>query len=109
MTASNRQITVHLRYHHEDDSWWAESEQLPGLFAGGDTLDDAKELARGAVRDELGEDVSIFDWMPVPVALEPTISASRGSSARRETFDVWVGPDKPLSSEWLSPKDHSPA
>lgn len=95
MTASEKPTTVHLTYHLEDDSWWAESDQLPGLFAGGDTLDEAKELAKQAVRDELGEDVAIIDWMPMPAELEPI--ASRG-----------MGPPTPVISGWPS-ADSSPS
>lgn len=78
MTASEIPNIVHLTYELEDGSWSAGSEQMPSLFAGGDTLDDAKALARQAVRDEFGEDVTIIDWLPVPAELEPTV-ASRGA------------------------------
>jgi hypothetical protein len=78
MTASNLPNIVHLTYEFEGGSWFAESEQMPSLFAGGDSLDDAKGLARQAVRDEFGKTVSVFDWVPVPGELEPVV-ASRGS------------------------------
>lgn len=79
MNASETPKVVHLTYEFEEDSWSAESEQMPSLFAGGDTLDDAKALARQAVRDEFGESVTIFDWLPVPAELEPIV-ASKGTN-----------------------------
>ena len=30
----------HVKVHFEDDSYWAEIEELPGCFAAGDTLDE---------------------------------------------------------------------
>lgn len=36
MTASSKPATVILTFHQEDVSWWADSPQMPGLFAGGD-------------------------------------------------------------------------
>lgn len=79
MNASKKPNIVHLTYEYEEGSWSAESEQMPSLFAGGDTLDDAKTLARQAVRDEFGEGVTIIDWLPVPAELEPIV-ASKGAS-----------------------------
>lgn len=91
MTASEKPTTVHLAYHLEDDSWWAESDQVPGLFAGGDTLDEAKELAKQAVRDELGEDVAIIDWMPMPAELE--LIASKGTEPQTPVISGWSSSD----------------
>lgn len=87
MTASNKSKTVHLTYHHEDGSWWAESHQLPGLFAGGDSLDEAKTLARQVVADEIGRDVTLAEWMPVPAALERFIGASDATHAPTSKTD----------------------
>jgi predicted RNase H-like HicB family nuclease len=81
MTASNRSRTVHLTYNHEEGSWWAESEQLPGLFAGGDSLDEAKELTRQVIREELGADVTTIEWVPMPSTLERTLVGSPGEES----------------------------
>ena len=85
MTASEQPRMVHLAYNYEDGSWWAESAEMPSLFAGGESLDDAKELAKQAVRDEFGEDISVIDWMPAPAELEPII-ASKGTGVQQGAF-----------------------
>lgn len=82
MTASNRSKTVHLTYSHEEGSWWAESEQVPGLFAGGDSLDEAKELTRQVVREEVGNDVTLIEWVPMPSKLERCLTGSPGEESR---------------------------
>lgn len=75
MTASDIPKVVHLVYSCEDGSWAVESEQMPSLFAGGDSFEDAKALAHQAVHDELGDALTVFDWPPVPGELEPIISS----------------------------------
>jgi hypothetical protein len=75
MTASDTPKVVHLVYSCEDNSWAVESEQMPSLFAGGDSFEEAKALAHQAVHDELGDALTIFDWPPVPGELEPIISS----------------------------------
>lgn len=105
MTASNRQTTVHLTYHQEDGSWWAESEQLPGLFAGGDSLEDAKTLARQVVADEFGDEVTLAEWMPVPNAFEKFLArppgedaVSSGGEPGPETLKSWPSDEDPAQS-----------
>lgn len=84
MTASDIPKVVHLVYSCEDGSWAVESEQMPSLFAGGDSFSDAKSLAHQAVHDELGDEMAVFDWLPVPAEFEPVITsrASRAVEAR---------------------------
>jgi predicted RNase H-like HicB family nuclease len=108
MTASERPKIVHLTYQLQDGSWWAESEDLPGLFAGGDSLDDAKQLARQVVREEIGDDVTIFDWMPAPAELEPIV-ASKGARAREAVHPTMTGPKDAVNplGEWLLPPTHA--
>jgi predicted RNase H-like HicB family nuclease len=104
MTASEIPSIVHLTYELEDGSWSAESEQMPSLFAGGDSLDDAKALARQAVRDEFGEGVTIFDWLPVPAELEPIV-ASKGANQQAPTMG-WPDSATP-AHEWSLPRADS--
>jgi len=40
---------VLVRYHHEDGSWWAESDQLPGFSAAAGTFDELDVLVREGV------------------------------------------------------------
>jgi predicted RNase H-like HicB family nuclease len=102
MTASEKPTIVHLTYGHEEGSWWAESEQLPSLFAGGDSLDEAKELAKQAVREEFGDEVSIVDWMPAPTELEAVV-ASEGTVSRRTDAHDWERGSGP-ALDWLAPE-----
>jgi hypothetical protein len=105
MTPSDIPNIVHLTYELEDGSWSAESEQMPSLFAGGDSLDDAKALARQAVRDEFGERVTVFDWLPVPAELEPTV-ASKGDRASK-AFDAPTSGEPGVGTpahDWSLPK-----
>lgn len=39
--------TIVIKYHHEDDAWWAESDDLPGYSAAAETL----PLLRDRVRE----------------------------------------------------------
>lgn len=108
MTASSKPKTVILTFHHEGDSWWADSDQMPSLFAGGDKLEDAKELARQAVVDEYGDEVLIADWMPAPSGLAAIIGypyegspASEGEQATPGTVKSW--PDEEGPSKGIEP------
>jgi hypothetical protein len=101
MTASNRPKTVILTFHHEEGSWWADSHQMPSLFAGGDNLDDAKGLARQAVVDEFGDEVLIAEWMPAPDGLASIVgypneeSASEGESSEIGDIKSWPEEEDP--------------
>lgn len=96
---------MQITYHHEDGSWWAESHDLPGLFAGGDSLEEAKELARQVVSDELGDDVLVFEWMPVPDPFAAVVS--EGASGRLDVAGV-PSPESEISPHWDTP-DSTPA
>lgn len=41
---------VHLVYHREDGTWWADSKDMPGFSAAGDTFTEVRKLAREGVR-----------------------------------------------------------
>jgi hypothetical protein len=91
---------VIVRYHYEDGSWWADSQDLPSLFAGGDSLEEARELVRQVVDDELGADTTIVAWMPVPEPLAQVVSVggagSKEFSWSGRTPELWeiLGGDK---------------
>lgn len=36
---------VRIRYHHEPEGWWADSPDLPGFSAAGETFDEVREMA----------------------------------------------------------------
>ena len=42
-------MTVRVRYHREDASWWAESADLAGWTAAASTLSELRSLVREAV------------------------------------------------------------
>lgn len=37
---------VKITYHKEDGAWWAESDDMPGFSAAGDTFAETRKLAR---------------------------------------------------------------
>jgi predicted RNase H-like HicB family nuclease len=51
--------TVTLVYHREAEGWWAESPEIKGFVAGGDTLAEARAMAEEGVRFYLDEPVEI--------------------------------------------------
>jgi hypothetical protein len=106
MTASDIPKVIHLVYSYENGSWAVESDQMPSLFAGGDSWEDAKALAHQAVHDELGDALTIFDWLPVPHELESVIASKPANDAAEpetkrpaETAEPfsWTGPTPALS------------
>lgn len=36
---------VRIRYHHEPEGWWADSPDLPGFSAAGETFDEVRAMA----------------------------------------------------------------
>ncbi len=40
---------VRIRYHQEPEGWWADSPDLPGFSAAGETLEEVRELASAGV------------------------------------------------------------
>ncbi len=63
--------TVRVEYHREGDHWWADSIDVPGWVAGGDSLHEARELVREGLPFLLQQDdVEILEshgGMPVVV------------------------------------------
>ena len=43
------QRAIHVDVHHEDGSYWAEVQELPGCFASGDTVAELIESVEEAV------------------------------------------------------------
>jgi predicted RNase H-like HicB family nuclease len=50
---------VLVAYHHESDGWWAESPDVPGWTAAGESFDEVRDLAREGLAFFLEEEVSI--------------------------------------------------
>lgn len=57
-------VEITVEYHEEDGLWWAESEQVSGWVAGGDTREQARERVREGLRFIHGEDVIIDERFP---------------------------------------------
>jgi predicted RNase H-like HicB family nuclease len=59
---------VRVIYHHEDHAWWAESPDVDGWSAAGDTFDEVRQLAEGGVRFALDrDDVVVEHYVPASV------------------------------------------
>lgn len=46
---SQQQFEYRVLVHHEDDSYWAEVEDLPGCFVSGDSMDEIFEALPEAI------------------------------------------------------------
>lgn len=75
-------VTFTVTVHHEDGSYWAEVEELPGCFAAGDTEDELQESLVEAVGLYLSE-------LEGPVRVEVTRQTTL-DDVRREALDLAV-------------------
>lgn len=76
MNSSEYRKTVFLNVDFEDDVWCVTSPTLPSLFAGGESLEEARSNARQVVAEELGTSVSVVEWLPVPYELRAVVGRS---------------------------------
>ena len=51
--------TVRVIYHHEADGWWAESPEVEGWSAAGETYTEVVKLAEEGVPFALGHDAKL--------------------------------------------------
>lgn len=58
--------TVRVIYHHEGDGWWAESPDVEGWSAAGDTYAEVAKLAGERIPFALGRDDAVLEHF-VPV------------------------------------------
>jgi predicted RNase H-like HicB family nuclease len=89
--ATLRRVTIN--YHHEDGSWWAESNDAPGWIAAGETFDEVRQLAREGIRFFLDEDVLVTeagDSAPIApsTSLAGAVSVSHVKARLIEKFGV---------------------
>lgn len=56
--------TIRVIYHHEDGCWWAESPDIKGWFAAGDTFSEIVKLAEEGVPFALGHDAALEHHAP---------------------------------------------
>ncbi len=52
---------IRVTYHHEDGAWWADSPDLDGWVAGGDTLAEARVQAREGIKFFVGPHVEVLE------------------------------------------------
>ena len=55
---------VRVIYHHEDDCWWAESPDIAGWSAAGDTYPEVRQLAIEGVPFALGREAQLEHYVP---------------------------------------------
>jgi predicted RNase H-like HicB family nuclease len=59
--------TIRVIHVGDDVSWGFTSPDVPGLFGGGETFEEAREMAEGAVRFTLEtDDVTVEHYVPEP-------------------------------------------
>lgn len=69
---------VKMRYHHEGSTWWAESPDLAGFTAAGDSFEEVRRAAHEGVgfyfEEELEEGISyvLFDVASPPLPADFT-------------------------------------
>lgn len=54
-------IQVRVVYHFEDGSWWADSEDAPGYYAGAATLEQLRERVREGLEFHFEDSVEVTD------------------------------------------------
>jgi predicted RNase H-like HicB family nuclease len=56
--------TVRVIYHHEPEGWWADSPDVEGWSAAGDTYAEVRRLASEGVPFALGRDAALEHVAP---------------------------------------------
>lgn len=54
-------IEARVVYHYEDGSWWADSEDAPGYYAGASNLEELRQLVREGLKFHFEEPVRVTD------------------------------------------------
>jgi predicted RNase H-like HicB family nuclease len=56
--------TVRVIYHHEEDGWWAESPDLEGWSAAGDSYPEVRQLVVDGIPFALGHEAQLEHYVP---------------------------------------------
>ena len=56
--------SISIHYHVDRGSWWAESPELPGWTAAGDSFDEVRAQALTGAKHFAGEPVDISEVLP---------------------------------------------
>lgn len=54
-------IEVRVVYHFEDGSWWADSEDAPGYYAGAESLEELRKLVHEGLEFHFEDSVNVSD------------------------------------------------
>ena len=96
---------VHVIYHEESDGWWAESPQVEGWSAAGDTYEEVSELAAEGIPFALGREVSLEHQKPAGGALAVTnISSVRRTRKTRHMASPNIRTVTPGEGDWTVDK-----
>jgi predicted RNase H-like HicB family nuclease len=52
---------IHIHYHRDGGSWWADSMDLPGWTAVGESIEEVRTLARAGAEEFAGEPVFLVE------------------------------------------------
>jgi predicted RNase H-like HicB family nuclease len=55
---------VRVIYHHESDGWWAESPDVDGWSAAGDSYAEVVKLAEEGIPFALGREATLENFVP---------------------------------------------
>ena len=55
---------VRVIYHHENDGWWAESPDVEGWSAAGDSYAEVVKLAEDGIPFALGHEATLENFVP---------------------------------------------
>jgi hypothetical protein len=88
-----RPVTV--RYHHEPEGWWAETDALPNYSAAGASFEAVRDLVRAGLPELLGEPLDFYDDVSdtgsvVPVVLHTGAALARFGWASESGTQLFV-------------------
>ena len=75
-------------YHFEPEGYWAESPDVAGFSAAGETLAEVREMAFEGLRFHVGDDVALIEKFPESVSV---ISVTSGAVAGPVFGGVVIG------------------
>jgi hypothetical protein len=56
--------SINVHYHVEGGAWWADSPDLPGWTAAGDSFDEVRAQALAGARHFAGEPIAVSEMLP---------------------------------------------
>ena len=62
-------MSIRVRYHEEEGRWWADSPDIAGFIAGGDTLEETRNLVREGI------DLCVKDGLVLSAPIEELTDA----------------------------------